>query len=228
MVGELMSNYTVCAEAENGLQALTLSIEHKPDVALLDIRMPVMDGLQAAAEISKASPHTAIVFATAYDEHALAAFESNAIDYLLKPVKTQRLQKALEKAQQFGSAQSDSVSSLNRQLLMPRQHLCEHAHTGIRIVKLADILCFKAEQKYVCAMAATESILLSESLKSLEVEFAEHFVRVHRNALIRFSAIRTLEASKGQHQLLLNQMSEPIDVSRRHLAALRKRLASIR
>ncbi|ORU90069.1 MAG: DNA-binding response regulator [Cycloclasticus sp. symbiont of Poecilosclerida sp. M] len=229
MVGEISSDYVVCAEAENGLQALNFCHDSPIDLALLDIRMPVMDGLQAAVEINKASAKTAIIFVTAFDAHALEAFDSQAIDYLLKPVKKQRLQQALEKAQRSSSADTEQVSTIGQDLMAPRQHLCEHSHSGIRVINSADILCFKAEQKYVTAQAASSSILLSESLQSLEHEFAEHFTRIHRNALIRIDAIRLLKkAGQGQQQLFLNGIDKPIEVSRRHLAGLRKLVNEIR
>jgi len=219
---EIDPSFTILSSASNGLDALKQCINEKPDLVLLDIRMPKMDGLQAAIEITKAKLNTSIVFVTAYDEHALAAFDSNAIDYLLKPVKKQRLGIMLEKAKRFDLAQEDKLTRLPSSPT-PRKHLCAHSHLGTNIINVDEILCFKADNKYVSAMTAKESFLLDESLKSLEEELSQQFFRVHRNALINVSAIKLLSKdSAGQHQVTINGLSERITVSRRHYADLNK------
>lgn len=214
----------ISADASNGLEALQACIEQQPDLVLLDIRMPAMDGLQAATEIRKALPDTAIVFITAYDKYALAAFDTHAIDYLLKPVKQQRLAVMLEKAKKLSTSQQHVIasSSLNP---APRNHLCAHSHMGTEVVNVADILCFKADNKYVSAITANTSTLLEESLKTLEAEFSEQFIRTHRNALVNINAIQRLSKNhEGQWQVILNGLDDPINVSRRHHANVNKRL----
>lgn len=225
LLTDLSADYAPYAEAENGLDALTLCLQHKPDIILLDIRMPKMDGLQTAVEINKAALNTSIVFVTAYDEHAIAAFDNNAIDYLLKPIKRDRLLQALEKAQQYNVSTIPPSLNINEKLLVPRQHLCAHSHTGINIVKVADIICLKADHKYVSAFTATETILLDESLKTLEHEFPKQFTRIHRNALINLKAVKRVDKNAtGQHYVTLEQLDEPVLVSRRHIPELRKLL----
>lgn len=214
-------------EASNGFEALTICSEHSPDIVLLDIRMPVMDGLQAAVAITKAKPHCAIIFVTAYDQHALAAFESNAVDYLLKPINKNRLQQAITKAQHYLGQPSFTEADL-APLLSARSHLCSTSSSSTSLIKVSDIICFKAEQKYICAYTASSSFLLEESLQALEDEFKQQFTRVHRNALVNIKHIEQLRKNaQGQHQLLLRQLDQPITVSRRHLATFRKLLQQI-
>jgi len=219
---EIDPEFTILAGASNGLEALEQCIKEKPDLILLDIRMPKMDGLQAAIEITKAKLKTSIVFITAYDEHALAAFDNNAIDYLLKPVKKERLETMLEKVKRVSFPQEDSLSRLPASP-SPRRHLCAHSHLGINIINLNEILCFKADSKYVSAITAKESFLLDESLKALEEEFATQFFRVHRNALVNINAIKSLgKDCSGQHQVIISGLNKPIIVSRRHYTDLNK------
>ncbi len=222
LLAEINPQFTILADASNGLEALHQCISEKPDLALLDIRMPTMDGLQTAIEITKAKLNTSVVFITAYDEHALAAFDNNAIDYLLKPVKKARLEIMLEKANRFILSSETLIEKLPPRLT-PRKHLCAHSHLGTSIINTADILCFKAESKYVSAITATETFLLDESLKALENEFSQQLFRVHRNALVNISAIKLLRKdSNGQYQVTLAGLDEPIIVSRRHHADLNK------
>jgi len=224
LLNELEEVPTHVIEASNGFEAVNLCTENQPDIALLDIRMPIMDGLQAAIEINKKSD-TRIIFITAYDEHALAAFDSNAIDYLLKPIKKERLQHAINKAQHYiPQPIKDAIAPL----IEARTHVCSHSHNGDTLIKISDIICFKADQKYVCAYTTENSYLLSEPLKELEQEFDQHFIRVHRNALINIQHIHRLKKNaQGQHQLTLQHLDEKITVSRRHLPALRKLMQNI-
>jgi len=219
---EINPELTILADASNGLEALEQCIKEKPNLVLLDIRMPKMDGLQAAIEISKAKLNTSIAFVTAYDEHALAAFDNNAIDYLLKPVKKERLETMLEKVKRVSFPQEDSLNRLPASP-SPRKHICAHSHLGTNIINLNEVLCFKADSKYTSAMTATDSFLLDESLKALEEEFSQQFFRVHRNALVNINAIKSLcKDNTGQHQVIINGLNEPITVSRRHYTDLNK------
>jgi len=217
-------SFIIFAESSNGLDALNQCISEKPDLVLLDIRMPKMDGLQAAAEIRKAKLDTAIVFITAYDKYALAAFDTHAIDYLLKPVKKQRLELMLEKVTKFTPSQ-DQIAATKTLGVPPRKHLCAHSHLGVEIINVPDILCFKADNKYVSAITATSSILLEESLKTLEIEYEDQFLRTHRNSLVNVNAVKLLSKNtSGQLQITLDGLNEPINVSRRHQANVNKRL----
>ncbi|PHS72934.1 MAG: DNA-binding response regulator [Cycloclasticus sp.] len=224
LVGDINPSYEVYADASNGLEALKQCITLQPDIAFLDIRMPKMDGLQTAAEIVKANLNTHIVFVTAYDEYALKAFDNNAIDYLLKPVKKERLHKAIEKTIRLNGS-PDTIMPATQPPLNQRQHLCAHTHSGLKVVDLKDIISFKADNKYVLASTHNDSILLDESLKALEEEFSELFFRIHRNALVNINAIKVVKKiAAGQFELHLQGIDETFAISRRHRAELNKLL----
>ena len=224
LVEDISSEFIVYATACNGQEAVDQCIEHRPDLALLDIRMPTMDGLQAASEITKTQPATQIVFVTAYDEHALEAFDKNAIDYLLKPVKQERLQQAIEKAARFNT-HANATAKPASSAKTPRQHLCAQTHAGLKRLNVSDILFFKADNKYVLAATSNDSILLEESLKALKEEFNEHFFRIHRNALVNISAIQSIsKSSDGQFHVHLKDSHETLAISRRHQAELNRLL----
>lgn len=222
LVEEISPQHVIYADASNGLEALKQCIALQPELALLDIRMPKMDGLQTAAEIATAQLKTHIVFVTAYDEHAFEAFEKNAIDYLLKPVKLARLTQAIEKAAQFNANSSD-IRQATQSLSHPRQHLCAHTHTGLKVLNVNNILFFKADNKYVLAATTSDSILLEDSLKALEKEFTAQFFRIHRNALVNTKAIKSISKSAtGQFELHLDGCNEILVISRRHQAELNR------
>ena len=224
LVEDINPEHVVYATASNGIEAVAQCIKHRPDLALLDIRMPTMDGLQAASEITKAHPTTQIVFVTAYDEHALEAFDKNAIDYLLKPVKLTRLQQAVEKAARFNTHAS-AIANPASSTQAPRQHLCAQTHTGLKRLNISDILFFKADNKYVLAATCNDSILLEEPLRALEEEFNEHFFRIHRNALVNISAIQSIsKSSAGQFHVHLKGSHETLAISRRHQTELNRLL----
>lgn len=224
LVEEISPEHIVYATASNGLEAVDQCLKYRPDLALLDIRMPAMDGLQAASKITKSHAKTQIIFVTAYDEYALEAFDKNAIDYLLKPVKQTRLQQAIEKAVRFNTHSSD-VPKPTTSPKPPRQHLCAQTHTGLKRLNISDILFFKADNKYVLAATSHDSILLEESLKALEEEFSDSFFRIHRNALINVGAIQSISKSNtGQFHAHLNGSKEILTISRRHQAELNRLL----
>lgn len=221
---EIDPTLDVYADANNGLEALEQCIQIQPNVALLDIRMPKMDGLQAAAEIIKAKLNTHVVFTTAYDQYALEAFDNNAIDYLLKPVKKERLTQSLERIKRLNEPPASPIFSA-QPLQNPRQHLCAHTHTGLKVINVSDILFFKADNKYVEASTSNDSVLLDDSLKVLAEEFGDLFFRIHRNALVNINAIKAItKTSTGQPTLLLHGTDETLSISRRHQAELNKRL----
>jgi len=178
----------VVAEAGDGIAALERVEELAPgaiDIALIDIRMPRMDGIELAQHLARLPRPPAVIFATAYDEYAVKAFELNAIDYLLKPVRAERLAAALKKA-----APAPLPDTALR-LLAPqgRHHLRCPERGRVLLVPVADVLYFKAEQKYVTARTAAREFLLEESLAHLEQEFAARLVRIHRNCLVARDAV---------------------------------------
>jgi two-component system response regulator AlgR len=218
-----ISDIAVTGEAANGREALTLAAEQRPDVLLLDIRMPVMDGIEAAEHAQKLDLPPAIIFTTAYDAHALKAFELNAVDYLLKPIRLERLQTALAKAQALRPAQMEALHALAPQ----RSHFSIHERGRIMLVPLADVLYLRAELKYLTLRTAEREYLLEDSLNHIEQEFPEHFVRIHRNCLVSNNAIlgfeRRQETDGETHWVvLLRGLAETLPVSRRQQHIVRE------
>lgn len=218
-----ISNITVTGEAANGHEALTLAAEQLPDVLLLDIRMPVMDGIEAAEHAQKLDRPPAIIFTTAYDTHAMKAFELNAVDYLLKPIRLERLQAALAKAQALRPAQMEALHALAPQ----RTHFSIHERGRIMLVPLTDVLYLRAELKYLTLRTAEREYLLEDSLNHIEQEFPEHFVRIHRNCLVANHVIqgfeRRQEADGETHWVvLLKGLAETLPVSRRQQHIVRE------
>jgi len=215
----------VCGEAANGEQGLQQVQQLQPDVVLLDIRMPGMDGLEMARHMLHLEAAPAVVFTTAYGDHALEAFETQAVDYLLKPVHPERLQQALEKARRLSGGQLEQLQAANSG--PGRTHLCARNRGNLELIAIEDILYLQADNKYVTVCSADRTILVEESLKSLEQEFGECFIRIHRNALVAAGAVRGLEkAAEGHFRLVLAGTDERLEVSRRLLPEVRKRIRS--
>ncbi|HIE54474.1 MAG TPA: response regulator transcription factor [Chromatiaceae bacterium] len=216
--------YTTIGEAENGVEVLHLCTETKPDLVLLDIRMPVMDGIEAAQALTRLDAPPAVIFVTAYDQHALQAFDANAIDYLLKPIRQIRLEQALEKVSLFSQArrQQQLQRSLPRIEQQPRTHICATAGGKLQVIPVAQVRYCRADQKYVAMRTQRQELLINESLKALEREFPERFVRVHRNALVAIAYLEALEkAPNGRPHVKLQGIDESVEVSRRHVSSLR-------
>ena len=220
--------YDVVGEAGNGHEALEMAAEHKPDIVLLDIRMPGMEGIETAHHLNTMDPPPAVVFTTAYDEYAVDAFEARAIGYVLKPVRRSRLTGALEHAARFArSALSEAAAEAN--LEVQRKHVCAYAHGELKLIPVGEIACFRADQKYVSVDHDSGQDLIDDSLKSLEAEFGSHFVRIHRSALIAVDRIDRIEkGADGKSRVILRDGSHVDDkeliISRRHVAEVRRRL----
>lgn len=214
----------VCA---NGTDALPLVAKLKPAVVLLDIRMPGMTGIEVARHLSALEDPPAIVFTTAYDEYALEAFESQAIGYLLKPVRSERLAQALKQASRLRPPQLLRLGAQTAPLAA-RQHVAVRQRDELKLIPVKDIRYFRAEQKYVTVRHSRGEDLIDESLKQLEEEFARDFVRAHRSILVSIAHIEVLERAGDEegYALRLRGETEPVPVSRRQLAELRKRLTS--
>ncbi len=217
----------IVGEAEHGAQALEMLPQAGADVVLVDIRMPVMDGIELARHLLKIDHPPAVVFTTAYDQYAVQAFELNAVDYLLKPVRAQRLVGALNKAQARGPLPSATLREVAPQA---RRHLSCNERGRILLVPVAAITYLKAELKYVTARTSGRDFVLEESLTQLEQEFGERFVRIHRSCLVAREAIAGFERAAAEdtdaHWLvLLKDSEEKLPVSRRQWPAVRAALA---
>jgi two-component system response regulator AlgR len=220
--------HALVGEAGDGVAALELLAKSPADIALVDIRMPRMDGIELAQQLAGLVRPPALVFVTAYDEFALKAFELAAADYLLKPVRAQRLLEALKKAHRLapGDALLQSLAPAGR----PRLRVVERGN--VLLVPVADILYLRAEQKYVTARTAEREYLLEESLAHLETEFAPRFVRIHRNCLVAVDAVAGVvrendvqgEGGEPHWALRLNGVSERLPVSRRQWPQAKERL----
>ena len=217
-----LPDVSVCGEAGDGRSALALCAELQPDVVLLDIRMPGMDGLEAARHLAGLPDPPAVVFTTAFGDHALEAFEACAVDYLLKPIRAERLAAALGNARRLTRAQAAQLDADGGGV---RNHICVRVRGNLQLIPVADIRCFRADNKYVTARTGDAEYLLEESLKALEDEFGARFVRIHRNALVAAAFITGLEKNaEGQCMVALAGIDERLEVSRRHQPELRARL----
>jgi two-component system response regulator AlgR len=220
------TNVEIVGEAGNGREAVEAVARLAPDVVLLDIRMPLMDGLEAARHIAGLDNPPAVIFCTAYDEHALAAFEAKAVDYLVKPIRRERLQAALERARRFGAPQLAQMQSAGT--VPHRSHLCARVRGNLVLVAVADIQYLLAEDKYVVVHHAGGEVLVEEALRALETEFAERFVRIHRNCLVARERLSGLTRSAdGRIFAQLNGVTATLEVSRRNLPGLRKLVRSL-
>lgn len=224
MLVEERDDLAVVGEAANGREALVLTESLEPDVVLLDIRMPGISGIETARHLDAAENPPAVIFTTAYDEYALDAFDAHAIGYVLKPVRRERLFKALEHASRLTRETLDKASDTAE----PRQHVCARTGKELRLIPVDDIHYFQADQKYVRVRHSEGDNLIDDSLVSLEREFGDRFVRIHRSALVSIAHIEALEKSAdGQSTVRLRGAcadDEPLPISRRHLADVRRRL----
>jgi two-component system response regulator AlgR len=212
----------MCGEASNGSEALELAEQTRPDVLLLDIRMPGMDGLEAAQHLQSLEEPPAIIFTTAYNDYALQAFDTHAVDYLLKPIRRERLVDALHNAQRLTRMQTSALNSTEEEP-KARQRICARVRGSLQLIAVDEIRYFHADQKYVTVCTPDGQILIEETLKSLEQEFSGQFVRIHRNALVAVRYLAGLgKDEQGHTTVRLSGVGQPLEVSRRHMAELRK------
>lgn len=212
----------VIAEASNGKMALEVCQRQQVDIVLLDIRMPGMDGIETANHLTKLDNAPAIVFTTAYDEYALQAFDAHAIDYLLKPIRKERLQQALEKAHKLSPAQNTAIEDANKN---SPQYISARVQGGLKLIDIEDVIYFYAEHKYVTVFHKQGQVLIEDSLKSLEQKYTDRFIRIHRNALVATQQLQELQRSNNGHfSLLLKEIPQKLDVSRRHLPMVKKEI----
>jgi len=212
----------VVGEAGNGADAIAAAARLAPDVVLLDIRMPGMDGIEAARHLGTLDQPPAVVFVTAHDEHALAAFEAQALGYLLKPVRQEKLVRCIQRAARVTGARLLRVAEQS-QLGRRRQQVCARLGDQLRLIPVDDIYYFSAGQKYVTVRHRGGSDLIDESLRALADEFAPDFVRIHRNSLVAARYVDVVErGAEGQYLVRVKECGDLLPVSRRHaVAALR-------
>lgn len=212
----------VVAEAGDGLAVLHACAEHDPDLVLLDIAMPGMDGLEVVRHLAAFEPRPAVVFCTAFDAHALSAFEAQAIDYLVKPVRAERLAAALERVRTFAAGRAHAGGAGRGR---ERSHLCARLGGSLRLIPIEEVHYLQAEEKYVVVHHARGEDLVEESLKALEEEFGELFVRIHRNCLVaRHELMELRRDGEGHVRAILRHGAHPLEVSRRCLPTLRNQV----
>ena len=223
------SGHEVVAQAKTGIEAIVAVASQQPDIILLDIRMPDMDGVECAQELAKLQHPPAIIFVTDYDHYAIAALKANAIGYLLKPANKDELLEALQKATNLNAAQLNEIRKLEHPTLRSvREYIVARTHRGVELINLKDIYYFTADQKYVKVRHKEGVVLIDDTLKELEQEFEGELFRVHRNAIINIKYLDFLETlDAGQYQLHFKGINETLAVSRRHLSALRGKIQNI-
>jgi two-component system response regulator AlgR len=208
----------VVGEARDAAEALRQLDQLEPELLYLDVRMPGMSGLELARHLAGLEEPPAVIFTTAHDEHAMEAFEAEAVGYLLKPVRKEKLAAATERAQRLTTQQLDAVAA-------PRTHLAVRARDGVRLLRVEDIICLLAEQKYTTVRHTGGEDLIEDSLRTLEDELGARFLRVHRSALVNREFIASVERNDdGTHLIRLRGMPEPLPVSRRLAGELKARL----
>jgi two-component system response regulator AlgR len=217
---------SVEAEASNAVQAMEVLQHLALDVAFLDIHMPGVDGMALAQSLRTLPSPPALVFVTAHAEHALQAFELEALDYLTKPVRLERLQATLQKVERFVQSRQAPGTYLDEKevIVIQERHRTER-------VPLSEVIYFKAELKYITVRTAQRSYILEASLGELEERFADRYIRVHRNALVARRALRALEKHYDSEEgegwaVRLQGVDELLAVSRRQLSAVRELLAA--
>jgi two-component system response regulator AlgR len=207
--------------AASGEEAILLAGRLRPEVVLLDIRMPGMDGLEAANHLARMPEPPAVIFTTAYDQHALAAFDAQAAGYLLKPVRPEKLREAIERARRPTRAQ---LTRIAEGTAGPRTRIAVRTRDELKLIPVEDVVCFVAEQKYTTLRHTGGEVLIEESLKSLEEEFGARFVRVHRNSLVAIAHIRGIERDADGRQAVRLSGGGTLPVSRRLSSEVARRL----
>lgn len=219
LLGEL-EQVEVVGSARSAQETLRLLPELDPDVLYLDVRMPGMTGVELARHLATLEDPPAIIFTTAHDEHAMAAFDAEAVGYLLKPVRREKLIAATERARALTQRQVGALSTT------ARTHLAVRQRDGIRLLRVEDVICLIAEQKYTTVRHAHGEDLIDDSLRTLEAEFGGRFLRIHRSALVNRDFIAAIErGADGQYQIRLRDREERMAVSRRLVSDLKTQFA---
>jgi two-component system response regulator AlgR len=220
LLGEI-ADTSVIGEAANGHEALAASHELNPDVVLLDVRMPGMDGLEAARHLTVLEEPPAVIFTTAYEQYAVQAFDAHAVGYLLKPVRKEQLAAALTRAGRLTRAQLQKLAAGAE---TRRTHIAARSREGLKLIPIEEVQYFLADQKYTTVRHAKGEDLIEDSLRLLETEFGSAFARIHRNALVGVKYLERIErGADGQYFVHLRGCPAPLQVSRRMASELKER-----
>lgn len=217
---QALPGYQVCGEADSGESALAQAAQVQPDIVLMDIRMPGLDGMAAAARFNALPMPPALIFCSAYDSYAMQAIQQQAAAYLVKPVRREALEEALAAAQRTNRLQQEVLA--DRQA--PSPHLTVRSHRGLERIDLADLYYAMADSKYVTLVHRHGTTLCDHTLKELEAEHGGLLMRIHRQTLVNRRYVRGLIRGPGGHQQV--RLDDPagssLPVSRRHLAPVRQ------
>lgn len=217
-------NYTVCGEAKNGEQALKLIEQNRPDIVLLDIRMPGIDGLEVASLLAQKEHPPAVIFCTAYDEYAIDAFKKQAIGYLLKPVRGEELSNALSQAKHVNQLQ---LKSLQKDEPTESNHFVAHSWQGQELIPFESIYFFRSEQKYITIVHEKGETISDQTLKELEQKHPDTLLRAHRNTLVNTRFISAMNKNKdGHYYIHIRDTEHRILVSRRHVSELKQLISN--
>ena len=212
-------------EAKNGQEVINLATDNQVDLVLLDIRMPKMDGIEAAGHLQKLATPPAIIFTTAYDAYAVQAFDMNALDYLLKPIRLERLQAAIDKASRLSQVQVNALKPMQNQ----RSHFSVMERGRVLLVPIEEVIYLRAELKYITVRTKEREYLIEDSLTAIEQEFGNRFIRLHRNCLVTQNSIMGYERrqqtdGESHYVALLREVPETVAVSRRQQHVLKELL----
>jgi two-component system, LytTR family, response regulator AlgR len=221
LLGEI-GGIEVIGEAVSGQEVLRHIDELAPDVVLLDVQMPGMDGLEAARHLNLLEEPPAIIFTTAYDQYAVEAFEAHAVGYLLKPVRKEQLAASLLRAGRLTKVQLQKLAATGNR--GRRSHIAARRREGLKLIPIEEVQYFLADQKYTTVRHLNGEDLIEDSLRLLESEFGAAFVRIHRNALVAVKHLERIERNvEGQYFVHLRGCTAPLPVSRRMAGELRER-----
>jgi len=227
---EAFKDVEIIGEADNGQEAVRLIEELRPDLVFLDLRMPLMGGFEVIRLRGDIFP--AFIIVTAYDQHAIEAFEAGAIDYLLKPVSQKRLQKALQRARalqgnkrQLAENAAKLAEATAPETLPRTRKVVGRSGEEYFLLDVNEILAFQAEGELVWIITAKNRFLATQSLRKIEAHLKDPpFQRVHRNAIVNVNHVRKMSAMSSQRWLLTLSNSQQLVVSKRQARTLRNML----
>jgi two-component system, LytTR family, response regulator len=222
----------IAGEAANGHEALAQIQALKPDLVLLDLQMPGLGGFDVIQQLAAAGVIPSIVLVTAYDEHAIRAFEAGALDYLLKPVSRERLQKAVERARERHGRTAERAESLARlagiaesPALAKTRKVVGRIGEEYHLLDLNDILAFQAEREIVWILTAKQRYTATQALRYIDERLrGTPFQRVHRNALVNVNHVRKMTPLTSQRWLLTLSNGQEFVVSKRQASTVRQML----